>query len=142
MKSRLITLVLFAVFALLELGDAFGILQTLAAPEPVAAMLNISVAEEVTRATILLALAMTIALASAVTVLGAWRRSKLVHAWVVVAAGYVVYGVYQIGSALLQSKAPALAASGVVFLLLGAAAYSFGRSASHFNSLSTASPRR
>jgi hypothetical protein len=126
MKQRIITLVLFAAFAVLELGDVFGIAQTLATPEPVAAMLNISVADERVRAAILLTLSTVIAIGAIMTVIGAWQRSRLVYAWAVVAAGYAVYGLYQIGSALLQSHMPSIAVTGVVYLALGAAAYSFG----------------
>jgi hypothetical protein len=130
MRLRLITLALFAIFALLELSDAFGLVQTLAQPEPVAAMLNISVGEEIMRAVILLALSVTITIASALTVLGTCRRSRLIYSWVIVTVSYVLYGLYQVASALLQSKAPAIAATGAVYLLLAAAAYSFGRQAS------------
>jgi hypothetical protein len=130
MRLRLITLVLFVVFALLELSDAFGNLQILVAPQASAAALNLTIEQQVTRATILLALSALIAVASAVTALGVWQNSKLVYAWVVVALGYIVYGLYQMASALLQSNAPGFALTEVVYLLLGAAAFSFGRQAS------------
>ena len=130
LKARLLALVAFVVFAYLGVNDVLDLVKTITNPAQMAQQLGITVAENTTRATILLVLSAVIALASLATALGAWQRTTLLRAWPVVAVTYVIYGVYQIAVALLQVRQPLIAATGVAYLLLAAAAFSFGRQAS------------
>jgi hypothetical protein len=130
LKPRLLALVAFIVFAYLGVNDTLDLARTIANPATMATQLGIGVSESTTRAVILISLSVVIVIASFATALGAWQRTTLLRAWPVVAVAYVLYGMAQIAIGLVLLQKPLVALTGVVYLLLAAAAYSFGRQAS------------
>lgn len=115
--------------SLAEFGDAYGLILTLSNPGPVAEAFGISPGAEAVRATILLVLALVVAvgaLNAAVGLLG--RRPVLFRAGsLACAVGYVVYGLYQISSGALQLGSFGVVVAGVVYVGLGALAYAMRR---------------
>ena len=78
----------------------------------------------------LLVISAVIALASLATLLGALQRTTLLRAWPMVVVGYALYAVAQFTIAALLLRQPLVAVPSLAYLLLAAAAYSFGRQAS------------
>jgi hypothetical protein len=116
--------------SLSEFGDAYGLILTLSNPGPVAETFGIPVGAEVVRALILLVLALVVAvgaLNAAMGLLG--RRRALFRAGsLACAAGYAVYGLYQIASGALQLGSVGVVAAGLVYVALGVLAYAMRRS--------------
>jgi hypothetical protein len=131
MSTRLkVATVLFALLALIEVADTIRLVLTLGNPAPVAAQLGIKPNAVYVRAIVLLLLAIQIALGSIIAVSGLVRRR-----WVsfrlgalVASVGCVIYGSFQLVSALLQLKSIAFAALGLAFLAVGLLAYWLARS--------------
>jgi hypothetical protein len=130
-RRSIIAATAFALMTLAEIGDAIGLIITLADPAPVAAQLGISTRAEIVRASLLLGLALAIAADAALALAGLLTRRSLLFALGALncALFYVVYGVYQCISALAQLGSPAIAATGLVYIGLGALAFWLGRTA-------------
>lgn len=130
-KARVGAVVVFALFAYLGVNDATDIMKSISNPQTIAGTLGITAQESLIRAIVLFVLSAIITLASLATLLGAMQRTTLLRGWIVVTATYVLYGLYQLGFAILVLHATQPQAFlPVLYLLLAAAAYSFGRQAS------------
>src|SRR4051794_12626371 len=101
-RRSILGAVMFALMALAGIGDAIGLIITLADPAAVAAQLGISTRAEIVRAAILLALALAIAADAALALVGLLTRRALLFSLGALncALFYVVYGIYQCISAL------------------------------------------
>jgi hypothetical protein len=120
----------FAVITLLEIGDLVGLIMTLIEPEPIAAMLGITVQVQRLRAVVFLLLAGQAALGSAIALYGLLR-----HQWQVFrlgtmfgAVGLLLYGVFQIISTAIWLQSLPFILVGGLYIGLGILAIWFGRS--------------
>ena len=127
MSRRALAIGFFALVALAELGDLAGLVITLGDPTAAAAMLGITPRAETIRAIILLALAVLIALNALLALVGAATRQPLLLQFgaIMAGGGLAAYGVYQVGSALLQHGQLVYALVGLVYAGLGALAFWF-----------------
>ncbi|MGH3145978.1 MAG: hypothetical protein ACRDTR_09280 [Rubrobacter sp.] len=127
---RLIAVVLFGMMLLVETAQAYGLVRALLDPTPVAERLGISPAAEVIRAGILLILALTVACGAFLAVVGLVGRVRelFLAGALACAIGYLVYGLYQMVSGMLQLGSGGAVLSGVIYLALGALAYAMRRS--------------
>ena len=127
---RLIAMVLFGLMFLAEVGDAYGLFLTLADPAPTAARFGIPVGAEVLRTTVLLILALVVALGALLAVVGLHvRRPALFRGGALVCAlGYVVYGIYQVADGALQLGSGIVVLAGLIYIVLGGLAYAMHRS--------------
>lgn len=130
MSRRTVALLFFGVIALAELGDLAGLVITLGDPAAAAAMLGITPRAETIRAIILLVLAVVIVLNALIALAGVLARQALLVQFgaFMAAAGLGIYGLYQIGSALLQHGQLVYAGVGVIYLVLGQLALWLARS--------------
>ena len=130
-KVRLLAVVAFAIFAYLGGNDAADIARSISNPSSMAVTLGITEQESTVRAVVLCMLSAIICLASLATVLGAIQRTTLLRGWIVVTVGYSLYALIQLGFAILLMHATQVQAFiPVLYLVLAAAAYSFGRQVS------------
>jgi hypothetical protein len=136
-KARLLAVVAFVVFAYLGVNDVTDLAKTLANPDASVKTLaqtysvtDIPVSTVTTRAVVLMLFSVIITLASLATVVGAMQRTTLLRGWIVVTVTYAVYALVQIAIAVLMFNNPLAAVPSLAYLLLAAAAYSFGRQAS------------
>jgi hypothetical protein len=130
MLQRLIAAILFGLMVLAEAIQAYRLLHTLADPAPVAERLGISYGAEILRAGTVLVLALVVtlgALLAVVGLLGRLRALFLVGA-LACALGYLLLGLYQMATGVLQLKSVGVVLSGVIYLVLGALAYAMRRS--------------
>ena len=128
--QRLIAAILFGLMVLAEAIQAYRLLHTLADPAPVAERLGISYGAEILRAGTVLVLALVVtlgALLAVVGLLGRLRASFLVGA-LACALGYLLLGLYQMATGVLQLESGGVVLSGVIYLVLGALAYAMRRS--------------
>ena len=125
--ARLVATLLFGAFVYLGVNGISDAAAILINPSVSTALLPISAQSAQVRAGVLMAINGVIVLSSMATILGVWQRTRLLYGWMVVALMYVVLGGYQIAGALLEFRRPEFAVTGLVFLVLAAAAYSFGR---------------
>ncbi|HEV8045042.1 MAG TPA: hypothetical protein VGP38_07680, partial [Rubrobacter sp.] len=125
MVPRLIAMILFGLMLLAEATQAYGLVRALADPSPVAERLGISPGAEILRAGILLILAVTVALGALLAVVGMLgrRRELFLFGALACAVGYLVHGLYQVASGVLQLGSGGVALSGMIYLALGALAY-------------------
>jgi hypothetical protein len=81
---------------------------------------------------VLLVLSAIVTLGSMGAMVGALQRTTLLRGWIVVTAAYLLDAVYHLVFAIVQLRMTQLQAlvPGLIYLLLAAAAYSFGRQAS------------
>lgn len=123
-------MVLFGLMFLAEVGDAYGLLLTLADPTPTAERFGISVWAEVVRTAILLSLALIVALGALGAVVGlrARRPALFRRGALACALGYVVYGLYQVADGALQIGSTVVVVAGLIYFTLGGLAYAMHRS--------------
>src|SRR4051794_449009 len=129
MRRRTFATVVFGLMALAEIGDVVGLAITLANPAQVAAQHGISVRAETVRAIILLVLGLVIALNALIATAGLLMRQSLLFAMGALSCAgvLIVYGAYQLVSALAQLHSPLLAIVGLAYIGLGALAFWLGR---------------
>ena len=128
--QRLIAAILFGLMVLAEAIQAYRLLHILADPAPVAERLGISYGAEILRAGSVLVLALVVtlgALLAVVGLLGRLRTPFLVGA-LACALGYLLLGLYQMATGVLQLESGGVVLSGVIYLVLGALAYAMRRS--------------
>lgn len=129
MSRRTLTIIVFALFAIAEIGDLIGQVITLASPADTAQLLGITPRAEAIRAIILIALAVLVATNALVALMGMLTRSAFLFQFgaLMTGVGLVLYGMYQILSALFQHGYMQFAAIGLVYAALGALALWFAR---------------
>ncbi len=127
---RLIAVILFGLMVLAEAFQAYRLLRTLADPAPVAERLGISYGAEILRAGILLVLALAVTLAALLAVVGLLGRLRALFLACALACalGYLLLGLYQMATGVLQLESGGAVLSGVIYLVLGALAYAMRRS--------------
>jgi hypothetical protein len=130
---RLGGVIAFALFALMELGDWAGLMPGYSNPAQYAATIGLSLEAESTRLIILTVLALLVVITALATVVGLVTRAT----WSMLAArvtggAFVLYGVYQVISALTQLTKNQMGVSiaGVVYALIGGLAVWIGTRAS------------
>ncbi len=130
MVPRLIAVILFGLMVLAEAFQAYRLLRTLADPAPVAERLGISYGAEILRAGILLVLALAVTLAALLAVVGLLGRLRALFLASALASalGYLLLGLYQMATGVLQLESGGAVLSGVIYLVLGALAYAMRRS--------------
>lgn len=128
---RLIAVILFGLMVLAEAFQAYRLLRTLADPAPVAERLGISYGAEILRAGILLVLALAVTLGALLAVVGLLGRLRALFLACALACalGYLLLGLYQMATGVLQLESGGAVLSGVIYLVLGALAYAMRRSA-------------
>jgi len=128
---RLIAVILFGLMVLAETFQAYRLLRTLADPAPVAERLGISYGAEILRAGILLVLALAVTLGALLAVVGLLGRLRALFLACALACalGYLLLGLYQMATGVLQLESGGAVLSGVIYLVLGALAYAMRRSA-------------
>lgn len=129
---RLVAMLLFGLMFIAEVGDAYGNFLTLTDPAPTAARFGISVGAEVLRTSILLILALVVALGALLAVVGlrTQRPALFRRGALACALGYVVYGIYQVALGALQIGSIVVVLAGVIYVVLGGLAYAMHRSVS------------
>jgi hypothetical protein len=125
--ARLFATLVFGAFVYLGINGVSDSVSILVNPISSMTLLPISADAAKFRAVILLALNLAILVGSLAMLLGIWQRGGSRKGYIVVAVVYAGMGLYQIVSAVVQFNRPQLAIPGIVYLLLGAAAYSLGR---------------
>ncbi len=125
--ARLFATLLFGAFIYLGANGISDAMAILVNPVASTSLLPISVESAQARAVALMVINLMIVLSGAAAILGAWQRTHLLYGWVVVALMYVVLGGYQIASALMEFHRPEFAVTGLAYVALAAAAWSFGR---------------
>jgi hypothetical protein len=106
---RLVAIAIFGLMFLAEAGDIYGLVLTLADPEPSAPRFGIAAGAEVIRSSVLLLCALVVAVACT--------------------AGYLVYGLFQVADGALQVGAGIVVVAGLIYIVLGGIAYAMHRSA-------------
>jgi hypothetical protein len=128
---RLVAIALFALMFLAEAGDIYGLVLTLADPQPAADRFGIAAETEVVRSSVLLTFALVIACGALLAVVGLLARMPgLFHrSALVCAVGYLVYGLFQVADGALQVGAGTVVVAGLIYMVLGGIAYAMHRSA-------------
>jgi hypothetical protein len=131
---RLTGVIVFALFALMELGDLAGLLPGFNEParSQYADLIGITPQAEGTRLVILSVLALGIVINAIVVVVGLVRRSRLALRAVLAAAiVFWLYGAYQLVAAATQlsKNQMGVAIAGVVYTCVGVLALWLGRKA-------------
>ena len=126
---RLVAMVLFGLMFLAEAVDAYGLFLTLVDPAPAAARVDSTVGAEVLRTTILLILALIVALGALLAVVGlrAAKPALFRLGALACALGYVVYGLYQVAVGVLQIGSTVVVVAGLIYVVLGGLAYAMHR---------------
>lgn len=127
---RVVAIALFGLMFLAEAGDIYGLFLALADPAHSADQFGIAVGTEVARNTLLLLLALVVAVGALLALLGLLARSPaLFHRSAVVCAlGYLVYGVCQVAGGALQVGSGIVVVAGMIYVVLGGIAYAMHRS--------------
>jgi hypothetical protein len=119
---RLGGVIAFALFALMELGDWAGLIPGYSNPSQYADRIGLSAQAESTHLIILTMLALLVVIAALATVVGLVARAT----WSMLAAratggAFVLYGIYQVISALMQLTKNQMGVSiaGVIYALIG-----------------------
>jgi hypothetical protein len=121
---------LFGLMFLVEAGDLYGLLLTLADPVPAADRFGITANAEVLRSAVLLILALAICFGALLALVGLLvRRPALFHASALLCAiGYLVYGLFQVADGALQLGSAVVVVAGLIYVMLGGLAYAMHRS--------------
>jgi hypothetical protein len=121
---------LFGLMFLVEAGDLYGLVLTLADPVPAADRFGITANAEVLRSAVLLILALAICFGALLALVGLLvRRPALFHASALVCAiGYLVYGLFQVADGALQLGSAVVVVAGLIYVMLGGLAYAMHRS--------------
>jgi len=121
---------LFGLMFLVEAGDLYGLVLTLADPVPAADRFGITANAEVLRSAVLLILALAICFGALLALVGLLvRRPALFHASALLCAiGYLVYGLFQVADGALQLGSAVVVVAGLIYVMLGGLAYAIHRS--------------
>jgi hypothetical protein len=127
---RFVAIAIFGLMFLAEVGDIFGLVLTLAAPESAADRFGIAEGTEVVRSSVLLIFALVVAGGALLAVVGLLaRKPALFHrSALLCAAGYLVYGLFQVADGALQVGAATVVVAGLIYMFLGGIAYAMHRS--------------
>ena len=128
---RLVTIAIFGLMFLAEVGDIYGLLLTLADPEPAADRFGIAAGTEVMRSSVLLILALVVASGALLAVVGLLARMPVLfhRSALACAVVYLVYGLFQVADGALQVGAGIVVVAGLIYIVLGGIAYAMHRSA-------------
>jgi hypothetical protein len=128
---RLVAIAIFGLMFLAEAGDIYGLVLTLADPEPAADQFGIATGSEVMRSSVLLILALVVAGGALFAVVGLLARMPLLfhRSALTCAVGYLVYGLFQVADGVLQVGASIVVVAGLIYVILGGIAYAMHRSA-------------
>jgi len=128
---RLVAIVIFGLMFLAEAGDIYGLVLTLADPEPAADRFGIAAGTEVMRSSVLLILALVVAGGALLAVVGLLARKPVLfhRSALACAVGYLVYGLFQVADGVLQVGASIVVVAGLIYVVLGGIAYAMHRSA-------------
>ena len=123
-------MVLFGLMFLAEAGDLYGLILTLADPQPMAERFGITAGAEVLRSTVLLILALVVCFGALFALVGlvARRYALFRRSALACALGYVVYGLYQVADGALQVGSAVVVVAGLIYVVLGGLAYAMYRS--------------
>jgi hypothetical protein len=127
---RFVAIAIFGLMFLAEVGDIFGLVLTLAAPESAADRFGKAEGTEVVRSSVLLIFALVVAGGALLAVVGLLaRKPALFHrSALLCAAGYLVYGLFQVADGALQVGAATVVVAGLIYMVLGGIAYAMHRS--------------
>jgi hypothetical protein len=127
---RVVAMALFGLMFLVEAGDLYGLVLTLADPVPAADRFGITANGEVLRSAVLLILALAICFGALLALVGLLvRRPALFHASALLCAiGYLVYGLFQVADGALQLGSAVVVVAGLIYVMLGGLAYAMHRS--------------
>ena len=127
---RVVAMALFGLMFLVEAGDLYGLVLTLADPVPAADRFGITANAEVLRSAVLLILALAICFGALLALVGLLvRRLALFHASALLCAiGYLVYGLCQVADGALQLGSAVVVVAGLIYVMLGGLAYAMHRS--------------
>ena len=127
---RVVAMALFGLMFLVEAGDLYGLVLTLADPVPAADRFGITANAEVLRSAVLLILALAICFGALLALVGLLvRRPALFHASALLCAiGYLVYGLCQVADGALQLGSAVVVVAGLIYVMLGGLAYAMYRS--------------
>jgi hypothetical protein len=127
---RLVAIAIFGLMFLAEVGDIYGLVLTLADPEPAANRFGIAAGTEVMRSSVLLIFALVIAGGALLAVVGLLARRPVLfhHSALACAVGYLVYGAFQVADGALQVGASIVVVAGLIYMVLGGIAYAMHRS--------------
>ena len=127
---RVVAMALFGLMFLVEAGDLYGLVLTLADPVPAADRFGITANAEVLRSAVLLILALAICFGALLALVGLLvRRPALFHASALLCAiGYLVYGLFQVADGALLLGSAVVVVAGLIYVMLGGLAYAMHRS--------------
>jgi hypothetical protein len=128
---RLVAIAIFGLMFLAEAGDIYGLVLTLADPEPAADQFGIATGTEVMRSSVLLILALVVAGGALFAVVGLLARMPVLfhRSALTCAVGYLVYGLFQVADGVLQVGASIVVVAGLIYVILGGIAYAMHRTA-------------
>ena len=128
---RLVAIALFGLMFLAQAGDIYGLVLTLADPQPAADRFGIAVGTEIVRSSVLLAFALVVAGGALLAVVGLLARMPVLfhRSALTCAVGYLVYGLFQVADGALQVGAGTVVVAGLIYIVLGGIAYAMHRSA-------------
>lgn len=129
---RLVGVIVFSVFALMEVGDWLGLLPGYSDPNQYARLVGLSLEEEIFRLIMLSSLAAGIVVCSVATVVSLFRRARTARFTSAFAGSlFIAYGLYQLFAGMFQLRAnqQAVLIAGVIYLLVGVVAIWLGRKA-------------
>ena len=126
---RAVAIALFGLMFLAEAGDIYGLFLKLADPHATDRF-GISAGSEVLRGTVLLLLALVVAIGAVLALIGLIaRRPALFHRSALACAlGYLVYGLCQVADGALQVGSGIVVVAGMIYVVLGSIAYAMHRS--------------
>jgi len=129
---RLAGVIVFSVFALMEMGDWLGLLPGYSNPGQYARLMGLTTESEIFRLIVLSTLAAGIVVCSLATVVSLFRRARTARFTSAFTGGlFMIYGVYQLFTGMFQlrvSQQPVMVA-GAIYLALGVFAIWLGRKA-------------
>jgi hypothetical protein len=121
---------IFGLMFLAEVGDIYGLIITVGAPEPDANRFGIDPGAEMLRSSVLLLLAVVVACGALLALVGLLvRRPALFHqSALACAVAYLVYGLFQVADGALQVGSGVVVVAGLIYVVLGGIAYGMHRS--------------
>jgi hypothetical protein len=127
---RLVAIALFGLMFLAQAGDIYGLVLTLADPQPAADRFGIAAGTEVVRSSVLLTFALIVAGGALLAVVGLLARMPVLfhRSALACAAGYLAYGLFQVADGALQVGAGTVVVAGLIYMVLGGIAYAMHRS--------------
>ena len=127
---RLVAIAIFGLMFLAEAGDIYGLVLTLADPEPSADRFGMAAGTEVMRSSVLLIFALVVAGGALLAVVGLLARKPVLfhRSALACAVGYLVYGLFQVAAGALQVGAGIVVIAGLIYMMLGGIAYAMNRS--------------